>query len=127
MAKELIFHEDFCSHLDTLSSIPVDSIDECCLISLEVLNNDKHLSTKLLNRASAKLNIDPGQLEKCLRALTVLFLEATKQLKSYQRVLTSLEMLRIPHAERLTRFWSEDVKALIRMHQKIVLKFFSHI
>ena len=113
MAKELIFHEDLCNHLDTLSSIPVDSIDECCLISLEVLNNDKHLSAKLLNRASAKLNIDPGQLEKCLRALAVLFLETTKQLKSYQRVLTSIEMLRIPHSARLADFWVKEVQPII--------------
>ena len=113
MAKELILHEDICNHLDILSSIPIDSVDECCEISLEVLNNDKHLSDKLLKRASAKLNVDQEQLEKCLRALNVLFLEASKQLKSYQRVLTSLEMLRIPHATRLTEFWAKEVQPII--------------
>ena len=118
MAKELIFHEDFCTYLDILSTFSPTLVDECCAMSLEILDNNKHLSPKLLSKASAKLNVNPDQLEKCLEALATLFLEATKQLKSFTRVLTSLEMLRIPHAERLTRFWSEEVKALISMHQK---------
>ena len=41
MAKELIFQENFCKHLDILDSIPTTSIKECCAISLEILNNDK--------------------------------------------------------------------------------------
>ena len=73
----------------------------------------KHLSAKLLKKASSKLNVVPDQLERCLQALAILFLEVTKQLKSYNRVLTSLEMLRIPYAEQVTRYWAKEVQPVI--------------
>ena len=77
----------------------------------------KHLSAKLLKKASSKLNVVPDQLERCLQALAILFLEVTKQLKSYNRVLTSLEMLRIPHAEQVTRYWAKEVQPVISKKQ----------
>lgn len=113
MAKELIFGEESCQHLQLLESLNKDAVLEFAAISLQILDSGKTPSLKTLNKASAKLNVDADQLANCLKALALLFLEMTKQLKSSKRALTSLELLGIGHAETLTTFWTENVRMKI--------------
>lgn len=117
MAKELIFGEDSCQDLQLLEVLDQNAVLEFATISLQILESGKTPSLKTLNKASAKLDVDAEKLEKCLKALAVLFLEMTKQLKSSKRALTSLELLNIGHAETLTTYWIENVRTKISERQ----------
>ena len=113
MSKDLIFDEKLCQYLDLFNSIDEDSLKECCNFSLQILDSDKQISEKLLSKAAKRLNLDAKALQNGLKALSILFLEITKQLRSPNKILTSLEMLRIPSADILTKFWKEEVRPKI--------------
>ena len=118
MAKDLVFSDESCKHLDLLASIPDAFLPDCCEMGLQQLLISKVVikSTKSWQKAASKLNVDAGDLENCMKSLASLFLELTKQLKSLNKVITSLEMLGIPHVEILANFWMSKVRPMIGDH-----------